>query len=254
MDKLMKIIDSHVHLGKWDNPDFFGREMDSRELFYCFERWGIWGAVIMPTDKACNGEILDSLKDYPNEKYRFLPWVKPGDKKILKFCRENIGKISGLKFHPALDKTRVTDSSYEDFISLACENNLPVAVHCGRWEEIAGSKYPLEIAKRNEKLKVLLSHMGGDTPKLAFQTIEAIRKMNLKNVYLDTAGFREYWVIEKGVNEVGAQRFLFASDFPLGHPQAGISLIRNLDISEDQKNMILGRNAMKLFSWEEKRD
>ena len=247
----MKIIDAHIHLGAWKNPDFFGRKLDPPELFSSMEKWGIDGAVVMPTDEAKNEEVLKALKKYPRDKFRFLPWVKPGEKAIFDFFKKEKGFISGLKFHPSLDKTRVTNLGYSDFIKLAFDNNLPIAVHCGRWEEIASFRFPLEIASKNKDLKVILSHMGGDTPKLAFQTIETIFKGNLENVYLDTAGFREYWVIERGIKELGAEKFLFASDFPLGHPKAAIALVENMNISENEKNMILGANAAKLFGWEE---
>jgi len=46
-------------------------------------------AIVMPTDEASNKEILNSLKDFPLEKYRFLAWAKPDSSECIEFCRKN---------------------------------------------------------------------------------------------------------------------------------------------------------------------
>ncbi len=247
---MIKITDSHVHLGLWENPDFFGRELGCADLFKSYDKFGIFGAVVMPTDRAKNGEILNSLKEFPSNRYKFTPWIKPGSKDAMKFCKDNLKNIAGLKFHPSLDRTKITDNKYADFLKLALDNDLPLIVHCGRWQEIAGYEYPLEIAVKYPQIKILLSHMGGDTPKLAFGAIEKVKNGNLDNIFFDTAGFREYWVIEKGVEKLGSNRFLFASDYPLGHPVSAIELIKHLEIPDSAKEDILGRNVLDLFNWE----
>lgn len=247
----MKIIDAHIHLGEWDNPGFFGRSLSLADLIRSYKEWGISGGLVMPTDQANNCETLRQFRDTEIE-FKVLPWIKPGDEQVVDFCRENVKEIAGLKFHPSLDKTRITEDSYKMAIEFALDNDLPIAVHCGRWEEIAGSRFPLEIAKRYPKLTVVLSHMGGDTPGLALKTIETVKAERLDNVYLDTAGFREFWVIERGIKEIGAQRFLFASDFPLGHPMGAISTIKHLEIERKEKKMILGENTEKLFHFGDK--
>jgi predicted TIM-barrel fold metal-dependent hydrolase len=245
----MKVIDSHIHIGSWKNPDFFARRVDAAGISKTMEEFGISKAVIMPTDLANNDESLGELQTWPRDKFRFIPWIKPGSGSSLKFCQSNLSKIGGLKFHPSLDKTRITDASYADSLDFAEENKLPVSVHCGRWEEIAGWQYPVELAKKRPHLKIILAHMGGDTPKLAFGAIQAVIVNGLDNVFFDTAGFREYWVIEKGVRDLGAGHFLFASDFPLGHPAAGIALINGMDTKKEEKEAILFKNAESLFGF-----
>ena len=63
------------------------------------------------------------------------------------FLEKNINDIKIFKVHPSLEKMRVSDLAYSKYLDIAEENNIPVIVHCGRWQEIAGYKFPLEIAK-----------------------------------------------------------------------------------------------------------
>ena len=54
-------------------------------------------------------------------------------------------------------------------------------------------------------------------------------------------------LLEKIIRKHGAERILFGSDYPWHLPSQEISLIRSLDISEEEKEMILGENAARLL-------
>lgn len=53
--------------------------------------------------------------------------------------------------------------------------------------------------------------------------------------------------VEEAVKTLGAQRIVFGSGAPVTRPYAVISHIKGLDISEDEKNLILGGNAAKIL-------
>jgi predicted TIM-barrel fold metal-dependent hydrolase len=50
------------------------------------------------------------------------------------------------------------------------------------------------------------------------------------------------------IRTIGSDRILFGSDYPWINPAKDIERIRGLNISEDDKKLILGENAAKLFN------
>ena len=56
--------------------------------------------------------------------------------------------------------------------------------------------------------------------------------------------------IEEAIRTLGAERLVFGSGAPVTRPYSVIEHIRGLDISEDEKNLILGRNAARILGIE----
>jgi len=50
------------------------------------------------------------------------------------------------------------------------------------------------------------------------------------------------------IRTIGPERILFGSDYPWINPKKDIERIKDLDISEKDKNLILGGNALRLFN------
>ena len=120
-------------------------------------------------------------------------------------------------------------------------------IHCGRWQEMSSYKLALAVAKRYPEVDFLLSHMGGDTPELETGTIEAVLSDDLKNGYLGIEGVREYWAVQRAVDELGADRVIFGSDFPLGHPKMYLGLVDALRVSGRERELILGGNVLRVL-------
>ena len=107
-------------------------------------------------------------------------------------------------------------------------------------------KFALEAAAKYPETLFILSHMGGDTPELEMGTIEGIIEAGLDNVLLGTEGVREYWAVQSAVDRLGAEKVVFGSDFPLGHPKMYMGLIDALTLTADERQLILGGNALRL--------
>lgn len=54
-------------------------------------------------------------------------------------------------------------------------------------------------------------------------------------------------IVEDVVNKVGAQRLIFGSDYPWGSPGHDLNRFLNMHITDEQKRLILGQNATRLF-------
>ena len=240
------IIDGHIHAGYWSPQHFLGRGVPFAELERCLGECGIDGAVLTSTDLKENAAVIEFILGDAQKKYWFFPWVNPAADGDLEFVKARRKDIHGLKLHPSVDRIKVTDPRVEPFIRYAGDEGMPVMVHCGRWQEMSSYSLVLEVAAVYRDVDFILSHMGGDTPELEMATIEAVNAGGLSNVYLGTEGVREYWAVQRAVDVLGAERVVFGSDFPLGHPRMYLGVIDALKVTEDQRNLLLGGNILRL--------
>ena len=94
---------------------------------------------------------------------------------------------------------------------------------------------------------VILAHLGGGLPFYAFMPEVAAL---FRRTYVDTAATP--WLYAPGVYRavaglIGAERILFASDFPLRHPRADLGILRDAGLNGAALAAILGENAARLF-------
>jgi predicted TIM-barrel fold metal-dependent hydrolase len=241
------IIDGHIHAGGWSPSKFLGRGVSFEEMEACLETCGIGGAVLTSTDLRENDLVSGFVQGPHSRLYWFFPWVHPGVGEDLTYLRKNRKSIHGMKLHPSCDGVRITDAKADPFLAYAVDEGLPVMVHCGRWQEMASYRYALEAASKHPGTVFILSHMGGDIPELEMATIDHIKAAALSNVRLGIEGVREYWAVERAVKELGADKVIFGSDYPLGHPKMYLGLVDALAISAGEKDLVLGGNILRLL-------
>ena len=241
------IIDAHVHVGAWDHPDFLARAADLPTTLADLAGAGVEGALLMSTDRCENAELLAaaSSSPFPGPLW-MLAWVRPGTPD-LDWVEKHAGALTGIKLHPSLSRFRVTDAEFAPALELAAAKDLLVLVHCGRWQEMASYRFALDAAAAHPGVRFLLAHAGGDTPPLATAAAEMVVERKLENVWFDFAGLREYWVIERNVARLGADRYLFGSDYNLAHPGMYIGAVRGMALSDADRERILGGNARALL-------
>ena len=77
--------------------------------------------------------------------------------------------------------------------------------------------------------------------------LERLKKYN--NAYLDLSGtglFR-YGMLKHGVDTVGAEKFLFGTDYPITNPLMYVKAVEFEDITEEAKDMIFYKNAQRIL-------
>lgn len=241
------IIDSHIHIGKWSEI-FFNYESSVEEAIKTMKSSGINAAICMPSDNTSNSELFDQIRRVTEFKFYFNAWINPSDNNLDDFLNENLENVSLFKIHPSIQKLRITDPAYDKYLRIAAENNKPVIVHCGRWQEIAGYGFALEIAEKYEKLNLILAHMGGDQPSIVLSCAEEIRKRKLPNVYLGTESVREFYFVNEAVKKVGPEKVIFGSDYNLGLPGMYIPVIESLRLNSSDKELIFSGNILRLLN------
>jgi predicted TIM-barrel fold metal-dependent hydrolase len=234
------------------HADFLGRANDARGTLATLKKSGIDGAAVMPSDRCDNGPLRDDLlRARDAEQFTgplwLLAWVRPDTPDDLAWVRANRRDVAGLKIHPSLSRKRITDEGFRPALELAAEHDLVVLVHCGRWTEIAGYAHALDAAQAHPNVRFLFAHAGGDTPPNASGAARGVAERGLSNVWFEFSGLREYWVVERNVALLGAERYLMGSDFPLAHPLMYVGALRGMELSDAQRARILGENAIALF-------
>jgi predicted TIM-barrel fold metal-dependent hydrolase len=242
----MKIIDSHIHIGKWSDI-FYNYESTVAEAVEVMKTSGVDAAVCMPTDKTGNEELFSLINNVKDFKFYFNAWINPEDKDLDAFLEKRIDEISLFKVHPSIQRKRITDTSYDKYLKLAADMKKPVVVHCGRWQEIAGYQFPLELIDKYPDLILILAHLGGDQPSLYLECAKEIKDVKFKNVYLGTESVREFYFVNKVVNTVGPEKVIFGSDYNLGLPLTYIPIVDSLKISAAEKEMIFSGNILRLI-------
>jgi uncharacterized protein len=165
----------------------------------------------------------------------------------------------GLKLHPVSNRFYPADRGLWPAYQRAVDLGLPILFHSGE-AEVAGytqADYArpanFEPVMQNfPKLVLILAHLGKGYLE---ESLALARKYD--HVYFDTSailsggeiksGFTSAGEAVKLIRSIGVSRVLFGSDWPWFDPLPAIRQIEGLDLSGEEKRMILGRNAAGVF-------
>ena len=127
----------------------------------------------------------------------------------------------------------------------------------------AGKLLMADILRQYPKTKFIFAHFGGAICYLKQRfdvTYQMLRKMNFvkdlqgspsdyfKNIYVDTSGDTTKANFLLSLDLMGPKRILWGSDWPAKQDiAAGIKAVEDLDISQEEKQNILGGNLEKVF-------
>jgi predicted TIM-barrel fold metal-dependent hydrolase len=153
--------------------------------------------------------------------------------------------LKGIKLHPDFQKFRIDDERVFHLYE-AAEGRLPILFHTGdpRYAYSQPEKLA-NVARRFPGLRCIGAHFGGhaewervecyaDTPNVHFDTCSSLFLLN--------AG-RAKEIIEL----LGADRFMFGSDFPMWRHDLELERVLRLELREDILEKILWKNAEKFY-------
>ena len=157
--------------------------------------------------------------------------------------------------HPIAPKHRAI---YDDYGLLAVLGFPFETTHAATRIALSG------LLEKIPDLKLVLSHLGGTLPYLVGRIDDAYRMFGksqtkiqkppieyLKKMYLDGASFyNPAWTCALGF--WGSEKILMGSDYPygwVGDYSTCVEVVESLGIGDQEKQMILGENAEKLFGY-----
>ena len=246
------VVDFHTHVGSmglaglYAYADTYVRDMDAAGI----DRACINGAIF--GDAGYGNDLVASFVDqYPD---RFIPgaFVTPH------YADEAIGELERafdtlgakfLKIYGDFWGKPHDDPVYFPIFEWCNDRDIAILHHASYVFDEKSVTMPGRYAalhKRFPRIRWVMAHAGSGSN---WSSIEAAR--DIPNVYLETASSRgEPGIIKAVVEAVGADRVLYGSDMPVFDARHQVGKIVTADISDEDKQKILGLNAIKLLGLE----
>ena len=156
----------------------------------------------------------------------------------------------GLKIHPEFQGFAIDDpGAYK--IYEAAEGRLPILFHMG--DDRSDLSSPARLKKvigDFPKLTVIGAHFGGYR---AWN--ESLSLLCGTDVYMDTSSSLSYITPEFArdfIRAHGAEKFLFGTDFPMWSFEPELERFNRIDLTDDEREKILHKNAEKLLGIDQK--
>ncbi|MBE5754419.1 MAG: radical SAM protein [Clostridiales bacterium] len=161
----------------------------------------------------------------------------------VKWAKEN--GFKGVKLHPDFQKFNIDDEVAEKFYRAVGEN-FPILFHTGdnRYEYSKPHRLA-KVAKKYPLVTFIAAHFGGYRC-----WDDAYVYKGLKNVYFDTCSSLAFITAEKAksiIDMLGAERFFFATDFPMWDAKRELERFMQIPLTEKERKMILSGNIKKLL-------
>lgn len=239
------IIDSHAHLDEvesvgWsDTPDNLIPLMDDAGI----DKTVVTTYADTPGPEDALGRLRGWVNEYP-ERFIGFPRMDPRWDETVEIFERAITEfgISGLKLHPVSNISDPWSEFTVELLDKAAEFDVPVLFHSG--DRILSLPQQIGEAASRTEATILMGHVGG-----YFNSREAlIAAREHENVILESSAFPHVRVLQEAVDELGAERVIYGSDMPPANPKVELEKIRALDLTTDQRDMILWRNASEILN------
>lgn len=157
---------------------------------------------------------------------------------------EKLG-LKGIKLHPIFQGFVMDDERmfpiYEQI-----EGRFPILMHAG--DENSDATSPKRIAHlldRFPNLTIIAAHLGGYT-----EWDDAQKYILGRNLYVDTSSAIRFMPPERAkelIRAHGADKVLFGTDYPLALHKEELEIFYKIDLSEEEREQILWKNAYRLL-------
>lgn len=180
-----------------------------------------------------------------------LQWViiDPGDPRTYQQAAEMLGsqRCVGIKIHPEEHGYPIVEHGPKIF-EFAAKHRALVLAHSGHENSKPMDFVPL--ANNHPEVSLIVAHHGMGWDGDVTHQVRCIQASQHGNILTDTSTVRSIMpgLIEWGVQEVGADRFLYGTDTPIYFAPMQRVRIDQADLSDDEKKLILRDNAIRLIN------
>lgn len=153
--------------------------------------------------------------------------------------------FKGIKLHPDFQKFNIDGEEAEKFYR-AASGKLPILFHVGdnRYEYSKPARL-VKMAKKYPDLTFIAAHFGGYRC-----WDDAVLYQGLPNVYFDTCSSLPFISVERAkelIDMLGADRFFFATDFPMWDATAERERFEQIPLTAREREMIYGENIKRVL-------
>jgi len=239
------IIDAHIHIGPYHN--FFIPAPTPEDILACADKLGVRrmfasGMAVNVDVALANQQAMNAHHQFPE---RFWPYTNvnaayPDEIAATIEAADKQG-FYHFKLHRIGAAFSYDHPDYQAVYEYADEKESCILFHT--WNQNDLRAIP-DLAKKYRRIKFLLAHAGVAEVDKYIEIVKSVA-----NVYLELAGSpAKFNLVEFFVKSVGAERILYGSDMPFINPNQQIGKVLFSRISDDEKRLILGLNAERLFN------
>lgn len=265
--KQQKIIDFHMHpyitldeCSCMYNKDFCLPPMEAMEDLKAAGIDHICGSVIKPGkyDLTKGFEQIKELNDtalelekmydgYYTPGFHIHPGFVKESLETIEFMHKNGYKLIG-ELVPYMQGWKDMGLNYaskelQEILDLAGEYEMVLNFHTILDQQEEMNK----MIENNKRITFVIAHPG----QRADYEKQLDRLKRFDNTYLDLSGtgiFR-YGTLYKGVKEVGSQRFIFGTDYPISNPGMYVQALLYEHITDEQRADMYYNNAKRIMGW-----
>jgi predicted TIM-barrel fold metal-dependent hydrolase len=249
------IFDAHLHIPS-DNGENFQWNLVTRNmqefvayLDKCGVRRGVisssWSNKAQTPDDYRNGnnEVAKYVQKY---KGRFrgscviTPFRIEEALREIDRCHKEFGYVWLGEFCNYMTGYSYRTPEWSQVMKLATELNLVIQIHTN----VAEMQY---LAENFPETTIVFPHLGGTRDDI-FTRIAIVAKHKNTHIELSGAGHERVGIIEKAVQEIGADRVLYGSDFTINEPAGVIARVKNAFLTADDREKILSGNVQRLLA------
>ncbi len=244
------IIDIHAHVGRAVSDKRLFRAIGAHpaataeDYIAAMDKVGIMMGVTFGFLNLDNNYQAEIQRKYPDRIISFA-WIDPRRANAVaefKRCVEHLN-IKGLKLHGWWHQFSYSDHILLDPLCEICsERNLPILMHAMGDNPLTSPLQLEEIAKSFPNLTFIMAHAG--VPWLFDEALLVVRRT--KNIVIDTTAVPGYW-ITKMIEDIGAERIVMGSDYPLNHLESVVKTIEMAVPNPELREWVMGRTAAKIL-------
>ena len=158
--------------------------------------------------------------------------------------------LRGIKIHPDFQKFKVDAEEMDAIYDEMAELKLILLLHAGDARfDFSGPKRIAHLLEKHPDLTVVAAHFGGYT-----EWGKSQEYLVGKNCYFDTSSTLwklDYKTALEMIRAHGADKFLFGSDYPMWKHDDEFERFNKLELTEQEKELILYKNAANLLGLSE---
>ena len=258
----MPIIDAHCHIypekiadrAVKSVGDFYLLEMDgdgtSDRLLEYMAQGGITHAIVHSV--AVKPKNVESINDFIIEQCQahpqfigFMTMHPDFENPEAEIERCLAAGLRGMKIHPDTQYVNA-DAPRMMRIYEMIEGRASLILHAGDYRyDYSHPRRIKNICRTFPQLKVNAAHFGGwSIPDLA------VEYMSDEDCFMDCSSSFAFVGAQRAkelIRIYGADRILFGSDFPMWEPTAELEFLRSLELSEEEMEKILWKNAERFL-------
>ena len=257
------VIDTHVHVSFSAQPAGLEQQMTPDKVLSLLadkrlHRLAV--IVIAPRDdiegtRKQNDQLFALVKQHPQ--LVAVPSVHPldGEAALTEMARVKGLGAKMLKIHQNTQGFDLADPAVDALFKKAAELDLPVLFEGTFTLDPRTVAKVVELAMKNPKTKMVMAHMGAaDFRQVSVIAILGKYPWFPRNIYFDMSASVAFladspdapmfaWTIR----QVGVDRVMFGSDFPIGSPAESLDAFQKLGFSPKEAAQILKGTASSLM-------